>query len=643
MMHRISRWWLLLLMPGLGMHVSAQEGGWSADASGSKRDSLSRVNSVLILFDRNLNTYNWMGRLFVDTVFGKTSVRIAQNYNTNIIQVDAGSGGRRKLVSSQENLNLGVGEKLNENLGLQFRWSSLVYSDDKAVGLSNASGHSALGGLDLTPLPFLSITPLFGYRWDNQETIRDRGPSYMLAGELREIDLDGYRLLGRGQYQEDRLDPRSLANHFGRVGVQKTFIGRTRDSLEFAFNRLKREFYALADSTIESRIDNVLSFTNLLDYEIDRNLLATVFATVSTRGLDKDLRALSAGSPQSTQFNTRIEEFRLDTYFQAEYRSPDGGTAGQVRVGYTERNEAHTAKAPANLTLSQTVLFNERDKQEKTKDNLARRTSLSGLLTLPLSLSDRLTVSGGAGILRYDTPSALNVEDRDELLIVGSVATSHRITPALELGIALDGTLSHTVYLLKERSANNNINRVLRLAPRTLVRPTGFLTSANMFEVLANYTVYDFEREVAEARSFSYRQFAWIDSTVVGLTERIGLHFFSYIKLYERGQLNWAEFTERTENAFTDQTYALQLRFVPSPLVLLAVGIQYFSQSRYRFEEREKQLESFQRSIGPTCVLSYDLGRSGQLNFHGWYESRRLTDGTTRALASMTMTVLLNF
>ncbi len=606
-------------------------------------DSVARTNSALILFDRNLNTYNWIGRLLVDTSFGGSSVRIIQNYTTNIIQVDAGAAGRKRLASNQENLNLGFGQKVNDNLGLQFRWSSLVYSDDKAVGLSNASGHSALGGLDVTPIPFLTVTPLVGYRWDNQGAIRDRGMSFLVAGELREVDLDGYRVLGSGQFQEDRLNPRSLANHFGRVGIQKSFSGGTRDSLEIGFNRLKREFYAVADSVIESRVDNVFSFTNLLDYEVGGGLLASLFVSVSSRGLDKDLRTVLGESPQQPAFNTRIEEFRLDTYFQAQYRSPDGGAAGQVKVGYTERNEAHSAKPMADQTPAQTVLFNERDKQEKTKDNFARRTALSGLLTLPLSSSDRLTVSGGAGILRYDTPSSLNVEDRDELLVVGSLATSHRVSSALELGITLDGTISHTVYLLKERSANNSINRILRLGPRTLVRPASFLTSANMFEVLANYTVYDFEQQVAEARSFSYRQFAWVDSTVIRVTERVGLHFFSYIKLYERGQLNWREFTERTENAFSDQTYALQLRFSPSAAVIFAVGMQYYSQSRYRFEGSEKRLDTFQRSIGPTCLLSYDLGMAGQLNFRGWYESRRLTDGTLRALASMTMTVLLNF
>jgi hypothetical protein len=643
MLHSLP-WRVVLLLLVMG-RITAQPQDLSrpAEVSGTTPDTLSRRNAALVSFDRNLNTYNWVGKLVVDTAYGGTSLRILQNYVANIIQVDAGTAGRRRLVSTQENMGLTIDQKLNNQLGLQFQWSSLVYSDDKAVGLSNASGHSVLGGLDVTPVAFLTVTPLLGYRWDNQTEIRDRGLSYTLSARIHEVDLDGYRVLGSGQLHEDHLNPRSLANHFGRIGVQKWFSSQTRDSIEFGYSRLKREFYALADNNIESRVENILVFTNLLEYEVDRGLLTSFFATISSRGLDKDLRRNVPGLSPTPQFNTHIDEFRLDSYLQVQYRSADGRIAGLARMGYGERDEAHTAKSPADLTPATMILFNERNRQEQSKDNVARRTSLAGMLTLPLSFSDRLTVSGGAGILRYDTPSILNVEDRDELLVSASVGTSHHISSSLEIALTLDGILSHVVYLLKERSANNNINRVLRFAPRAIFRPTRFLTSANALEVLANYTVYDFEQQLALVRSFSYRQFGWIDSTGIRLTDRVGLHFYSYIKLYQRGQLKWSDFTERIENSFADQTFTLQLRFTPDEGTVFAIGMQYFSQSRYSYEQATKRLASFQRSVGPTCMMEHDLGQRGQLNLRGWYEHRKQPDGTERALASVTIAILLNF
>jgi len=288
-------------------------------------------------------------------------------------------------------------------------------------------------------------------------------------------------------------------------------------------------------------------------------------------------------------------------------------------------------------------LFAEASAQEESKNNISRQTSLSGTLDFPISLSDRVFLSAAARILRYDTPSLLNVEDRDELLIVASLGTRHRVSRYLDLEIVLDGTVSHLVYLLSDRSANNNINRVLRLSPRTTYRPSSFFVTMNAFEVLANYTVYDFEQQVALVKSFSFRQFGWIDSTSVQLTRRIGLDFFAYLKLYERGQLKWAEFRERTENSYIEKTYVVQARFSPEPGLLFAVGIRFFSQSRFAYKPEGKRQDLYLRSAGPTCLIGWEVGSHGQIGLRGWYEERRQPDGSKTGLTNMTMNILMNF
>jgi hypothetical protein len=213
----------------------------------------------------------------------------------------------------------------------------------------------------------------------------------------------------------------------------------------------------------------------------------------------------------------------------------------------------------------------------------------------------------------------------------------------MEITVSLDANMSKLVYLLKERSANNNTNRVLRLFPVVTYRPAVFFSTTNGFEVLANYTVYDFEQGLAIARSFSYRQFAWIDSTSLQFTERVGLDFFAYLKLYERGQLKWEDFSERTESSFLDQTYALQVRFSPASGTLFAVGFRYFSQSHDRFERTGKTRVSFLRSFGPTCLILWEIGPHSQVSFRGWYEKRTLTDGVSWLQPSMTLDIFVNF
>ena len=607
-------------------------------------DTPFRRNILSILFDRNLNTYNWTGRLMLDTVIGGNRIGLTQQYISNIIFSDPGLlPGGRKLRSDQENLSLLLARPLNADFSIQTQWSSLVVYDNRGVGLSNASSHSLLAGVAYTPFTPFTVTPMAGYRWDNQVGIRDRGPSLQVTGLLHTLELEGYQLAGAAQFHRDILDPRTLESNFARAGVQRNFSPRTRDSLEIGYTRIRREFYALADSTIESRIDNVLTFTNLLDYDLGGNIVTSIYVTLASRGLDKNLRAFGTTPLRQPQFNTRIDEFHLDAYVQAAYRSDDGGTAASVRLYHSERDETHAAEPIAGAPFTIQTLFAERNRQEQSKDNLAKRTAVSGMIELPLSLSDRVAAAAWVSILRYDTPSDLNLEDRDELLITTSIATSHRISRFLELGIGLDATVGHLVYLLKERSANNNINRVLRLTPRVLCRPLSMVTTSNTFEVLANYTVYDFENELARIRSYSYRQFGWLDSSTVSVSDRIALDFFVYLKLYERGQLNWSEFTERTESSFTDKTYAAQVRFTPDPRITFAVGLRYFSQTRYVYGAAGKSRDSFVNSIGPTCTVHYGLGSDGSVSFRGWYERRNQPDGTSRTLGSMTLNFVFSF
>ena len=640
---------VLLVVFCCGFLASAQDITRGVELVQETRDTLSKMNNASILFERNINTFNWLGQAAVDTTVGDVGIRLRERYTSAVTFLDGGSGGGpRNLQSNQQNLSLQLRRPLTPDLITHTRWSSLVYSDNKSLGLSTASIHSLLGGVQYLPAGFVSLTPLVGYRWDNQAGFRDKGLSYLIGAQTHELRTDGYALTAEAQFREDRLDPRTLQTHFATAGVQKTFEGGSRDSLELGFRQNRREFYVIADSNIESRSDQLFTFTNLLDYELDRGIVTTLFVNVASRLLDKDVR-YKRSRPDGV-FDTQIEEFRLDTYIEASYRPTDGGLSASARMYYSERNESHTAKPIPDAPQNIQDLFRASNQNEKLKDNLSRRTALSGTVRIPMSLSDTVTGSGAASILRYDTPADSNFQDRDELLLALSLSTSHHISQYLDVGVSLEGNLSHIVYLFSKQSANNNYNRVLRLSPRVTYRPTREVTTMNIFEVLANYTVYDFEQQLALVRSFSYRQFSWIDSTSVEFTHKVGLDFFAYLKLYERGQLKWSEFSERTENSFVDRTFAAQVRFAPYTGLLFAVGMRYFSQSRYVFDADGKTLDSFLRSIGPTCAITWESGRYSSISLRGWYERQTQTrpsgvtdEGTARSLTNISMNIIINF
>jgi hypothetical protein len=598
-------------------------------------DSVGRKSTGSLVAERNLNTYNWLGRLAIDTAAAGINVAAAGMYSTNIVQLE-GAGTRPRLESSQQNFRLRTGVPVSGLLQPFAQWTSFVYTDNKGTGLNNASSHTMAGGVGITPVGWLTIRPAAGYRWDSQAGIRDKGASVSLDGQMESVDLDGFLLTGAGRVKRDFLSPRRLADDALRLAIQKQLSPESVDSMAVTVTGTRREFYALANQDIESRGERVIAFSNLLAYDVAEPLRTAVFVSIADRALDKDVNTWGSFVPKVPDFGTTIDEFRLDTYAEAEYRDALG-SAAWLRLAYGERSEAHAVQKTAATVASPALT--ERERQEEIKNNTSRRTILSGGGDLALTPSDRLQFSATSAILRYDTPSKDNVEDRDELLVAVSIGTVHRLTHTLDLSLLLEGTLNHTVYLFKERSANNSINRILRFSPRTTYRPVRWLTTVNGAEVLANYTVYDFEARLTSVKSYSYRQFGWLDSTVVDLTHRLSLDFVAYWRTYVRGELRWKEFLERPENAALEQTYALQFRARPIEGLTAAVGFRYFGQSRYSYSSGDRVLDSFLSSAGPTCMIRWDAGPHSRLVCAGWGEQRHLTDGRRQTFPNVSLSL----
>jgi hypothetical protein len=432
------------------------------------------------------------------------------------------------------------------------------------------------------------------------------------------------------------LSPRRLTDDALRLSLQKQLTPETIDSMTATVTGTRREFYALANQDIESRGERVVAFSNLLAYDIAEPLRTIVFLSIADRALDKDVNTWGSLVPKVQDYSTTIDEFRLDTYAEADYRD-ESGVSAWLRLAYGERSEAHAVQKTAATAAG--AALTERERQEEMKNNTSRRTILSGGGDFALTSSDRLQISATSAILRYDTPSKENVEDRDELLVALSIGTIHRLTHTLDLSILLEGTLNHTVYLFKERSANNSINRILRFSPRTTYRPVRWLTTVNGAEVLANYTVYDFEARLTSVKSYSYRQFGWLDSTVVDLTHRLSLDFVAYWRTYVRGELRWKEFLERPENAALEQTYAVQLRVRPVEGMTTAVGFRYFGQSRYSYSSGDRVLDGFLSSAGPTCMIRWDAGPHSRIQCVGWGEQRHLADGRRQSFPNVSLSL----
>ena len=110
------------------------------------------------------------------------------------------------------------------------------------------------------------------------------------------------------------------------------------------------------------------------------------------------------------------------------------------------------------------------------------------------------------------------------------------------------------MYIFKEQSANNNWNRVYKLSPR-LVYQNGPIYNRLKSEVLANYTVYDFEGILGQQRSFVFRKYTISDSLTVRIYSANYLGAFARLELEDKGSFFPGEFAQQVLQSYKSQFY----------------------------------------------------------------------------------------
>jgi hypothetical protein len=197
------------------------------------------------------------------------------------------------------------------------------------------------------------------------------------------------------------------------------------------------------------------------------------------------------------------------------------------------------------------------------------------------------------------------------------------------------------VFIYAERSANNTWNRVIRLAPWTELRLASSLVSRNSAEVVANYTVYDFESAGQSQRSFSLRQLSLTDSTLLRLHGTIWAELQLHLRFYERGELHWSAFTMRPLQYFEESTLSLSLLRLGEKM-RAALGFRLFEQRRYGYKGLERLAAGTLRSYGPTASMRLRITEATDILAEGWYQLTSEDDRATRATPNVALRVLWN-
>jgi len=627
---------LLFITPALSL---GQGGVGTIRSAIPRHDTL---NTYSLITDNNLSTFRTIGTANYKNTFGPFFLAVNELFVSTVVQTD------QKRITDEQMLDVDLRHRIVERLRAAARLSSLIVSDNQSLGITNLTANAFYGGVEAAPFQSISLTPMIGMRYEYQVNQRDRGPSYLLLLSSDSLSYEGYNTGLSGKWQYDDLAPRTIETRYLDFSAEKTFFTRTRNLFQFHYARNKRDFYSPADAVIqssfgvsdniESRAEDAFTISDFLDYGFGSDLLLRLQGIVATRSIDRETRyRYYAGNPNPGA-NTTTQEVKFEGGAEALV-SVGAAFSTSLRITYQERDEKHEVLSNDSLPSS---TYDKYSTLEEERNNHSRRAWLSSTTMFAFSPSQSMTLTASTSLLRYDTPTLENDDDRDELAYILSALYYSRFNTHLGIGLAIDANLTHLVYLPSTRSADNTWNRIFRLAPRLEYEPSEAVTTINTFEVLANYTSYDFEYPSSPIRSFVFRQFGFTDSTAVDITSRFGFDFFGLVKLYERGELQWEEFEERPLTYFDERTYMGSVRYRLPGGLLFSVGIRYFNQSRYSYTGTERALDQRLRSIGPLTTVEWHVGRGTAFSLRGWYENQQQTGAPDRGVVTMTMSLIVH-
>jgi nucleoside-specific outer membrane channel protein Tsx len=144
--------------------------------------------------------------------------------------------------------------------------------------------------------------------------------------------------------------------------------------------------------------------------------------------------------------------------------------------------------------------------------------------------------------------------------------------------------------------------------------------SSNSAEVSANYTVYDYEDLNPNFKSYSFRQLAFRDSTIIKFSRKLKSEIHAYLNISEQGDFKWNNFSNQPVR-YLQEIYAEPKFFYSIGQLELGLGIRLFELSTYNYNDKnEKELSSRYTSIGPLTDIRLLMNDSLRLKVYGYYE-----------------------
>ena len=430
------------------------------------------------------------------------------------------------------------------------------------------------GTYDFTPN--FSLIPYLGYQRSQINSIVDWGWDMGVRGEVRNYSLGDYKTHLELSSDYDFYQHRKNSFNFINLGMKTVFSPKARDSISVGYGNENQQYFTpdaayLVNSNLESkRLFNVLNYslTNRSQLVLTTQLLSKNLLDDTPDDInDRDILRIE------NKFNYQIFSSRF-----------------LFSMGVHSFSESQ-------------------DNIELATDSKLQQTGLNTYLFFDAGENDRFDLEIDFIKFQYDTPdTASNFDDRDEIRLIGFLNYSHRFNPVLRLNIEAYIYLHHKIYIYQEQSANNNWNRIYRLNAMVKYNNYGWRNTL-MTQVLANYTVYDFDELFKDTRSFVFREYIISDSLEIPLFTDLIFGWYGEIELKDTGSFYKDEFSEQIQSSINIGLYEMYIRKRNVLNFDLIAGIVVYKREDWRHMTDLKRVRNNQK-ISPYLSIIYPLGKN---------------------------------
>ncbi|PIO48186.1 MAG: hypothetical protein CMR00_06185 [[Chlorobium] sp. 445] len=591
-----------------------------------------------ISFERFLNTYFWRARATYFHTFGDWQLSASENFTSNLAEFL--STASERAVRDENQFQAEAKKRWSQTWGVQVQVSNFLLSDSRSLFRNDAQANALTTGVFYTPWTWLLLETRLGAKAEQQLGQPSSGLTYAVRAELDSLAFGNFLFATNARLSEEFLQPRHNQLLNAQAALRQTY-GRTA-ALFFlgGFERAQRDFFSnvfIANApegfttTVERRTERNLYTVDSLTYQADERLSAAARFELRYRTITRENSQQFLDITRNL-YDNEITQQRLSTFLGATYQTASLNLA----LSFLYQQQAENYR-PINALQN----LPEAQRLERLRDNALEAASLAFSLGWAIQNADALTLNRFSVQyqmrgFRFDTPSAENNDDRDEVSYFLAVSDSVRVSDFLGLSLTAIGVWSRNVFIFRQQSANSTDNFILRFSPAAVWQVCKGFRNYAEFGVLANYTVYPFETPL-QVRSFSFRQFSVVDSAEVFLSKHFFIKFLYDQRIYERGELFWGEFAERPLNSFNDRLVHFEL-WLQTDVLTTALGVKAFLRQQFGFLNAEKFLQQEVLYIGPTAQVQY-RAQNAEFEARGWYQVEQINGAVQRIIPNLILAV----